>query len=106
MLFDSLYAGKPVFDLVEKNGWIYIIRFKEGSIPSVYKEFQNLLLISPENKGTHQVNANTSQDFRWVNDIEYEGHKLHILECQETTSGKKGEEKTFFTWICKTKITK
>ncbi|MEW6619571.1 MAG: transposase [bacterium] len=106
LLFDSLYAGKPVFDLVEKNGWIYIIRFKEGSMPSVYKEFQNLLQLSPENKGTHQVNANTSQDFHWVNDIEYEGHKLHILECQETTSGKKGEEKTFFTWICKTKITK
>ncbi|MEW6621025.1 MAG: hypothetical protein AB1422_17120 [bacterium] len=40
----------PLLSIVEKNGWIYIIRFKEGSIPSVYKEFQNLLQISPENK--------------------------------------------------------
>lgn len=103
LLLDSLYAGKPVFDLVKKEGWIYIIRFKEGSIPTVYEEFQNLLLLSPENKGEHIVDANTSQKFCWVNDIEYEEHKLHILECQETTLG---NEKTFFTWICNLKITK
>lgn len=106
LLFDSLYAGKPVFDLIKKNGWIYIIRFKEGSIPTVYKEFQSLLSLSPENKGKHVIDANTSQEFRWVNDIEYEGHNLHILECQETTLGNKGEEKAFFIWICKPEITR
>lgn len=106
LLFDSLYVGKPTFDLVKKNGWIYIIRFKEGSMPAVYKDFQRLLSLSPESREEHIVDANTSQVFRWVNDIEYEGHKLHILECQETTSGNKEEKKTKFTWICKPKIIK
>ena len=35
---DALYACKPVMDICKENGWKYIIRFKEGSIPRLYQE--------------------------------------------------------------------
>lgn len=104
LLFDSLYAGKPTFDIIKKNRWTSIIRFKEGSIPTVYKEFKDLLPLNTENRGQHIVDKNTSQDFRWVNDIDYEGHLLNILECQETTTKKDIEKTTTFIWICEQKI--
>ena len=36
---DALYANKPVLDICKENGWKYTIRFKEKSIPTLYKEF-------------------------------------------------------------------
>ena len=38
---DALYANKPVLDICRKNGWKYIIRFKEGAIPSLYNEYDS-----------------------------------------------------------------
>lgn len=35
LVSDSLYACEPVFTLCEKYGWKCIIRFKDGSIPTV-----------------------------------------------------------------------
>lgn len=32
---DSLYACKPIFDLIHENGWNFIINFEEKRIPSV-----------------------------------------------------------------------
>ncbi len=42
LLCDSLYAGDPVFDMCKKNGWNNIIRYKEGSIPSIMKEYEDI----------------------------------------------------------------
>ena len=38
-----MYACKPVIDICKENGWKYIIRFKEGAIPSLYKEFETIV---------------------------------------------------------------
>lgn len=38
---DGLYASKPVMDICKEKGWKYIIRFKEGSIPTLYREIEN-----------------------------------------------------------------
>ena len=35
---DALYANKTVLDICKEYGWKYIIRFKEGAIPTVYDE--------------------------------------------------------------------
>jgi len=105
LLFDSLYAGKPVFDIIKKNKWTSIIRFKSGSIPSVFREFNDLLPLNTENTGQHVIGTDTMQVFRWVNDIEYEGHSLHLLECKETVTKKGRSKTTKFLWICEQRIT-
>lgn len=47
---DALYANKPVLDICKENGRKYIIRFKEGAIPSLYNEFETV--VEKENERT------------------------------------------------------
>ena len=57
---DALYACKPVIDLCKENGWKYIIRFKEGSIPSLYQEFETV--------------------YEYVTGLDYEEEKINVIK--------------------------
>jgi len=62
IIADSLYACDPVFELCAKNKWDYLIRFKEGSLPTVAKEFEALKKIegaveNDENGACQYVNS-------------------------------------------------
>ena len=39
---DSLYACESMFALCRKYRWSFLIRYKKGSIPSVYQEYESL----------------------------------------------------------------
>ncbi len=39
---DSLYACESMFQLCRKYHWAFLIRYKKGSIPSVYQEYESL----------------------------------------------------------------
>lgn len=79
VLFDSIYAAKSVMDICEKNNWKYIICFKEGSIPSIYDEFEKLLLLQSENFCTRETKS-VHQQIKWVTDISYTNHSLHLIQ--------------------------
>lgn len=36
---DALYASKQVIEIRREKGWKYLIRFKEETIPTLYREF-------------------------------------------------------------------
>jgi len=95
LVLDGLYAGKPVFDICEKYNWKRIITFKEGSMPATYEEFETLKKLSPENYAYKEEENGTVQRFHWVNEIDYEGHKLNVLECRESTI----EKSCRFVWL-------
>lgn len=100
LLADSLYLGKPVFDLCRKYHWRFMITFKEGSMPRVYEEYESLKQLSmPEPKIF--FNAKTQQRYHWVNEIDYEGHKLNVLELLQP-SERKGSR---FVWMTNIRIT-
>ena len=93
LLMDSLYAAKPVMDICKENEWDYIIRFKDGSIPYIAKEYEDI----PEKE--YVMNA------EYINEIDYEGHKVNELKYREETV-KNGEvEIKAFQWITNIKIT-
>lgn len=94
LLLDGLYVGKPVFDICRRNNWKYIITFKEGSMPATYQEFETLKGLLPENQ-LHYEKEKTLQDYRWVNEIDYQSHKLNVLECEESRLGKNYR----FVWL-------
>ena len=78
---DSLYACKPFFDACKAYNWRYIVRFKEGSIPTVFQEYETLRKLSGnQRKGT---DGNISYRYDFVSDIDYEDHKLNCLEYAE-----------------------
>ncbi len=97
---DSLYACGPVFAICAGHQWSYVLTFKEGRTPSLWKEFQNVLTLCPENRLTLQLPDKTKQVFRWANDLEYiddqgRQHLVHALICEE--SGPHGKQT--FAWV-------
>ena len=79
LTMDSLYACGPVFDICKQNNWHYIIRFKDGSIPSVAKEFNVLKEMEPEQIIVKTENS-IRKEYRYVTDIPYQSHMLNIVE--------------------------
>jgi len=94
LLMDSLYASKSVMDICKENNWDYIIRFKDGSIPSIAKEYEAI----PEKE--HVGSA------EYINEIDYEGHKVNLLKYREETAEKGKVKITTFQWITNIEITK
>jgi hypothetical protein len=82
---DALYACKPVFDICKEKGWKYIIRFKEGAIPSLYKEFETVV---------EKENESTIKDYEYVTKLDYEEDKVNVIKYADT---KKGTEFVYIT---------
>lgn len=102
LLGDSLYACEPVFEICNKNGWKYLMRFKEGRIKSVAEEFHIL-------KGTEtKTNLNEKETIvsTWINDIAYNERTVSLIEAEVEVKNNDKKEKTFFVYITDIKITK
>ncbi|HZK61336.1 MAG TPA: transposase [Anaerovoracaceae bacterium] len=101
ILADSLYANQTFFKICKDNGWEFIVTFKDGNLPSVHQEI-GLLPKSAKQTGKRFIAGKKGQaihqDFQWVNNIEYCGFNLSVVECKEVKTWAKQdktEEKTF-----------
>jgi hypothetical protein len=100
LALDNLYACGPVFALAQKLGWSFVVTFKEGRTPALWREFQALLPCCPENTLTRTWAEGRVQTFRWVLQLDYqdsEGRcwKLNALDCTETTQ----DQRHYFAWL-------
>jgi hypothetical protein len=101
LALDSLYACGPVFALAQELGWSFVVTFKEGRTPALWREYRALLRQCPENCRRRQWGDGRVQEFRWVNRLDYEDSagrswKLDALECTETTAE---GERQYFAWL-------
>ena len=94
LLGDSLYACQRVFDLCARHGWGFICTFKRGSFPALFGEFERLRDLDPRSRLTHSCGA-VEQHFAWVNDLDYEGHRLCAFECRE----ERPDANAYFAWL-------
>jgi hypothetical protein len=109
---DSLFAGGPTMSICEKYNWKYMIVHKEGDIPFIHREFEAILLLTPEHHLTFLTGpqGKTRQEYRWVNDISYvdaekKKHTVGVLECVESKPDPKGQSQTTrFRWITNLKL--
>lgn len=99
---DSLYACGPFFAECSARGCRYLLRFKEGSIPSIYGEYQKLRELEnnrqeetyriPEKKpGKGNGKKGWKEKTVWhdyVTGIAYEGHAVNFIENGESGEGK------------------
>jgi len=89
---DALYACGRVFEMVKQNGWAFVVTFKEGRLPAVWEDFQQLLKASPENRLAAELPGGVRQCFSWVNGLSYKDddgrtHVFNALQCEETVKG-------------------
>lgn len=92
---DGLYPTKPFFDICSQNDWNYIVTFKEGNLPSVWEEVEVLKRLTNNNKCTHKFsipNHQVTQEFCWINKIDYADHKINWIECIECSQQIKTNE--------------
>lgn len=100
LLFDGLYANGTVIQICQRNRWKYIIAFKEGSLPSLWADYQGLLKLCPGNHTTHTTPDGVRQRFAWVEQLEHLDdqkrlHRVNAFQCQEQRNG----ESRFFAWL-------
>jgi hypothetical protein len=97
---DSLYACGRALTLARTYAWRFIFTFKEGRLPKVWEEFEDLRDLCPQNTLRLTLPDGTLQVYRWVNEMSYEDsdqrlHTFNALECLETTQG----VTTRFAWL-------
>jgi hypothetical protein len=96
---DNLYACGTVFALATEFKWSYVVPFKEGGTPALWREFRALRPRCPENTLTQRWGDGRVQAFRWVpldyEDSEGRSWKLNALECTATTT----DRQQYFAWL-------
>lgn len=98
---DNLYACGAFFTLLAQLGWSFVVTFKEGRTPALWREYRALLAQSPDNVVRQTWGDGRTQVFRWLPRLDYQDSdgrdfQLAALECTETTAG--GDEH-FFAWL-------
>lgn len=109
LLADSLYANDSVFQICRKNKWDFLIRYKEGSIPSIMEEYREIVdmgemgekLREKEEIYRRKPNLKQKLQIRWVNGIEYKKNPIHVLELKIERSGKLYQQ---CTWLSSMEI--
>lgn len=72
---DALYASKPVIDICKDNGWKYIIRLKEGAIPTLYQEFETVV---------KRENETGKENYECATNLDYRESKINVVRYTET----------------------
>lgn len=116
VLADSLYASEPVFErCLKKNKWHMLLRYKEGSIPSIAEEYRSITEMGEAEELDRQIareyprkgKIKETYHMEWVPEIDYRGYKLTLLALEiEQSSEKTGEqERKMFQWLTDLKVT-
>jgi hypothetical protein len=87
---DGLFACGALFQIARDCGWNFVVVFKEGRLPALWTEFQQLLTLVPQQRVAVERPDGTRQVYRWVNDLDYTDSerrcwRLHALQCEETS---------------------
>jgi hypothetical protein len=98
---DSLFACGRVLQLARDHRWSYVLTFKEGHLPAVWTDFQQLLTLCPEQRLERVTADGVRRVYRWVRDLTYHDDadrpwRFAAIECRETAADGSA---TRFAWI-------
>lgn len=90
---DSLYASEGFFKECRGKNWKYILRYKEGSIPSINQEYQ---VLKRREKNRREDSKGI---YDYVTGIDYRGESINVVEYESA------EEKKKFLFVTDLSIT-
>jgi hypothetical protein len=107
---DSLYASKSVFEICKKNNWEFLIRYKDGSIPTLAEEYEEIKdmgeneeeIVTVETIYKRKPKVKALYKMKWINDLNYSGHNVCVMELEIEKDSKKWRE---FQWVTSFRIT-
>ncbi len=86
---DGLYPNNTFFDICQKNHYPYIVTFKDGNLPTVWGKVEDLKDSTPDCCHSETIkngNVKIRREYRWVNAIDYHGHIVNQVECDEAVT--------------------
>jgi hypothetical protein len=97
---DSLYACGRFFQMCKDHNWAYVCVFKPKDLATVWRDFQALLPLCPENRLERTWAEGMQQVYRWVPKLSYtdsEGRtwQFSAVQLTESVAG----ETTTFAWL-------
>jgi len=116
VLADSLYASEPVSGrCLHDNHWHILLRYKEGSIPSIAEEYRSITDMGEAGEPDREIareyprkgKVKEKYHMEWVPEIDSRGYKLTLLALEtETEAEKTGKkEAKAFQWRTDLKVT-
>ncbi len=98
---DGIYACGRTFALCQKHHWHFVVTFKPGRLPDLWREFQALLKLQPKQQLTSRLPDKTERVYRWVEQLPYRDSAqrdwvLGAIVCEEISPT---GEKTTFAWL-------
>jgi hypothetical protein len=97
---DALYACGAGFQLGKDFKASFVIVFKEGSIPTLWREFQTLLELCPSNR-LEVIEDGWRHEYRWLDELPYtdsDNRKWKLKAIQYKGEGPKGEQSEW-AWL-------
>src|SRR5262249_19894 len=97
---DALYACGAGFALGKDFGASYVIVFKEGSIPTLWTEFQTLLLLCPDDR-LEVGEDGWRHTYRWVDELPYtdsDGRQWRLKAIHHAGEGPAGK-RSEWAWL-------
>jgi len=80
---DALYPCKEMFEACQNFGWHYIMRFKDGVIPSLAKQFHAQTKRHPE-QSLHEYNDKHDRlDYTFASGLTYEGFTVNAVQLND-----------------------
>jgi hypothetical protein len=98
---DSQFGCGAGFQVAKDYKCNYIYVFKPGRTPALWRDFQGLLELCPDQRVEVVTPQGAHQVYRWVNEMEYtdsddRAWEFNAIHCQET---KKNGEETEWSWL-------
>ena len=83
---DGLYPNQTFFRICSEHGWAWIVTFKDGNLPSVWKRVvqrQGLRPCRRREEHLHQGGQEIHRIYEWHPRMTYQGFPIHWFACEE-----------------------
>ncbi len=83
---DGLYPNQTFFRICHEHGWSWIVTFKEGNLPSVWKRVlqrQGLKHCRRQEEVVWHGGKEIHRTYEWHPRITYQGFTIHWFACEE-----------------------
>lgn len=107
ILADSLYVKSTIREICRENNWGYVLTYKKGSSPTIWREYEEIFKIETGDKKRRTKEIKITIDgikiarkYKWVNEIPYNDEQINIVQLTEIKNGKK----TRFVYMSSKKI--
>ena len=82
---DGLYPCKQVFEICRENSWRYILRFKEGCIPTLYDSYNRLRTDCPPEHSFSITVDKKRLNYFYATGLIYDDFTINLVECKDSS---------------------